>query len=342
MTSLKTSTPLLRREYLAHGVIVAGDYGVLGAEKKAGKTWKATDLAVNVAAGGAWLGLYPIDCPGPVLYFAGEGGKRKIVRRIRAAADFYGIDATDLPIKICTRAPKLTHSDHLQVFSTSSKQPAPSSSSSTPPTSQPPEPPHRTSSRWAPCSSASNTSPRPTTPPFFSPTTGTRRAPPVADRFTGAGYAEWGRFLMSVAVLSKHTDTVTQESSVLMKVEITGDELPDTELTLRRIVRAENPDDLASPLHYEVQQIADDALAAGEDPELRRPQTLRRTSPHRASRTKRMDRPTRDRRRPGRRRTPPQEAHHPRRARRFGRPRPRRAPRRHGGRVRGVAGVCGG
>ena len=43
-----------------------------------------------------------------------------------------------------------------------------------------------------------------------------------ADRFTGAGYAEWGRLLMSVAVLRKHTDSVTPESSVLLKVEITG------------------------------------------------------------------------------------------------------------------------
>src|SRR5690606_25486254 len=64
--------------YLVRRIIAAGDYGILGAAHKAGKTWLAVDLAVAVASGKPWLGIHPVDRPGPVVWFAGEGGKRKL------------------------------------------------------------------------------------------------------------------------------------------------------------------------------------------------------------------------------------------------------------------------
>src|SRR5665213_2495378 len=42
------------RRWLVRGVFPAGDYGVHGAEPKAGKTWNALDLGVSVATGTPW------------------------------------------------------------------------------------------------------------------------------------------------------------------------------------------------------------------------------------------------------------------------------------------------
>ena len=54
--------------------------GCWPAEWKGGKTWLVLDLAVAVASGGAWLGNYPIEIPGPVVVFLGEGRERKMLR----------------------------------------------------------------------------------------------------------------------------------------------------------------------------------------------------------------------------------------------------------------------
>ena len=41
---------------------------------------------MSVASGTPWLGKFGIDAPGPVLMFVGEGGERKVVRRLRAVS----------------------------------------------------------------------------------------------------------------------------------------------------------------------------------------------------------------------------------------------------------------
>src|SRR5580692_8649921 len=94
--------------YLIRPYIAVGDHGMLAAEVKAGKTWAMTDLAVSVASGTPWLGIFQADTTGPVLLFAGEGGRRKIARRFRAVCDSRGLDPTDLPIRVSVRVPHLT------------------------------------------------------------------------------------------------------------------------------------------------------------------------------------------------------------------------------------------
>jgi len=101
------------RRYLVRGVWPAGSYGVHAAEMKAQKTWNALDLAVSVASGTSWLGAFPIDDPGPVLVFAGEGGEAAIVRRLRAICASRGLTAETLPIVVCSRAPHLSDVEHL-------------------------------------------------------------------------------------------------------------------------------------------------------------------------------------------------------------------------------------
>jgi RecA-family ATPase len=101
------------RRWLVRGVWPAGDYGVLGGEPKAQKTWNADDLAVSVASGTPWLGAVPVETSGPVIVFAGEGGDGNVVRRIRAIATGRGIQPESLPLWICSRAPHLTDEAHL-------------------------------------------------------------------------------------------------------------------------------------------------------------------------------------------------------------------------------------
>lgn len=105
------------RKWLIRRVIVQGDYGVHGAEPKAGKTMNTADLAVAVASGTPWLGSLPVDNPGPVLMFVGEGGQGNILRRLDAAAVERGLpNADDLPIIVCTRAPHLNDQGHMWQF----------------------------------------------------------------------------------------------------------------------------------------------------------------------------------------------------------------------------------
>ena len=61
-----------------------------------------------------------------------------------------------------------------------------------------------------------------------------------------------GRVLLSSTVKSRHTDTAAQETTVLTEMETIGGEIPDQVLCILRPVRAENPDDLDSPLHIHV------------------------------------------------------------------------------------------
>lgn len=96
------------RRYLVRGLWPAGAYGVHAAEPKAGKTWNGLDLAVAVAAGRPFLGEFPVDTSGPVIVFAGEGGKGSVVRRLRAVAAAHGVRLEDLPITVCCRAPHLS------------------------------------------------------------------------------------------------------------------------------------------------------------------------------------------------------------------------------------------
>ena len=100
--------------YLARPLIPSDAYGVLAAAWKAGKTWIALDLAVAVSGAKAWLGAYAIELPGPVLLLLGEGGPRKMVRRLKAIADHYDLELAELPLRLCFRAPHLASFDHLE------------------------------------------------------------------------------------------------------------------------------------------------------------------------------------------------------------------------------------
>jgi len=95
--------------WLVERVWPADAYGVLAAPAKAGKTWAALDLAASIAVGHRWFGLIPCP-PGKVLYLVGEGGKREIVRRLRAIADQKGVQFHTVAenIRLLDRSIRLT------------------------------------------------------------------------------------------------------------------------------------------------------------------------------------------------------------------------------------------
>jgi hypothetical protein len=83
-------------------------------------------------------------------------------------------------------------------------------------------------------------------------------------RITGAGPSAWGRVLASAAVAHRGT-TPEGASAVVLGFELVGGEIPDTRFRVRRTVRALDPADLASPLEYAAEVLADDD-PTGADP----------------------------------------------------------------------------
>ena len=243
-----------------------GDHGMLAAEFKAGKTWAENDLAVSVASGTPWLGIFETT-PGPVLLFAGEGGARKIARRFRAVCESRGIDPANLPIRVCLRVPHLTSELAMAFVEEEIAEHKP---------------------RLV------------IIDPLYLAARGARGADLYemgahleriqvvcqrhgsalllvhhwnkigdgkgAKRMSGAGPDAWGRVLISMAVISRHTDRDTQASTVVLDLDFQGDEIAESTTRIRRKVWADDPSDLTSPLHYEVALI--EAPGTPSDPAL--------------------------------------------------------------------------
>lgn len=262
------STPPLG--FLVAPVWPADGHGVLAAQAKAGKTWADLDLALSVASGGEWLDTFPVQRAGTVLVCLGEGGERKMLRRLRAIAAWKGLAAPEaLPIHLLFRVPHLSSASQLERLAVDLDD-------------------HR------PVLVIID--------PLYLAARGAKGSDLYAmgaalegvqqlcqqvgaalvvvhhwnktgegagsDRMTGVGPQEWGRVLCSGAVLSKSTDPCTRTSTVNIAWSFEGDEIPDTTVRIRRRVWAERPDELDSPLHYELERLADDgpepAAAAGE------------------------------------------------------------------------------
>lgn len=259
------------RPWLFEPVWVAGDYGVMSAADKAGKTWAILDAAVSCAAGLPWLDQFPCQSAGPVVVFLGEGSDAKMLRRIRAIGVHKGLTRKEvdaLPILLCFRAPQLGSTKHLAVISNVLEREQPAFV---------------------------------IVDPLYLAAGGANGADLYAmgallgniqavaqtygtslliahhwnktgegnghNRSSGVGPGAWGRVLISVGVLSSHTDDTTQETTVRLEWAFKGDEIPETTMTLVRRVRAEDPTDLNSPLHYEIRRTDDATTAAASGPD---------------------------------------------------------------------------
>lgn len=247
--------------FLAEPVWPADAYGIIGAEDKLGKTWAILDLAVTVASGGRWLDLFQCAA-GPVLAFLGEGGDRKMARRLRAVAEHHEVDQLgDLPLHLCHRVPHLSRADHLAKISVRIDAIKPAVIILDP---------LYLAAHGAKSSDlfdmgahleilqhlAQHADAALVVVHHWNKTgTGTGRA-----RFSGAGSAAWGRVLVSMSADQKTTEG--NKSIVHIKAEFVGDEIPDVTHTFTRSVWADDPNDLSSPMHYELGENNNDPVEA--------------------------------------------------------------------------------
>lgn len=254
------------RRWLLRGLWPAGEYGVHSAEMKAQKTWNTVDLAVSVASGTAWLDAIPVDDPGPVVMFAGEGSESNLVRRLRAVCNARDVKAETLPIVVCTRAPHL--SDRLHLVEMAAKIDAVRPRLVT-------LDPLYLAARGAQATSLYDMGAMLEAPQHICQEAGAalwvathnnRKEGKGAGRISGAGPAEWGRILLVGEVKSRRTDPATMETTVIVQLDVIGGEIADQGLRVTRRIRAEDPDDLDSPLIYAVETSAGDDDQADPGP----------------------------------------------------------------------------
>jgi hypothetical protein len=259
--------------YVFRPVWPADAYGVLAAEDKAGKTWAVLDAAVACAAGTRWLGQFETDTPGPALLFLGEGGERRMVRRLRAVADHHAVQLESLPIRVCCRVPHLTdsaaigairheleaHPARLAVIDPLYLAARGAKGSDL----------YEMGSHLESVQRAAQDKGAALMLSHHWNKTGEGRG---HQRMSGAGPGAWGRVLVSGSV--DHLRTEADRSTVAtLTWSFRGDELPELDATVRRTVRADDPDDLASPLRYHVEPVEPppgDGPAAGLRPAHRR------------------------------------------------------------------------
>lgn len=244
--------------WLWRGLWPADAYGIVAAEDKAGKTWAVLDAAVSVAAGTSWLGAYPCESAGPVLLFAGEGGARNLSRRLRAVADAHQVAAETLPIRVCLRVPHLGAADHLAAVAAEVARQRPrlvildplylaaggASGSDLYAMGAVLEGLQHICQRAGAALLVVT---------HFNKT-GEGRG---ARRITGVGPGAWGRVLVAGHVEHRATDPAGR-STVVIGWDVTGGEVADTTVRIRRQVWSDDPGDLSAPLHYQAQPVSDD------------------------------------------------------------------------------------
>ena len=256
--------------WLIEGLWPGDAYGVLAAEDKAGKTWAALDLGVSVAAGHPWFGRFACPTPGRVLVFLGEGGERSIVRRLRAISAHKAVDLDQLAaepgLRLCFRVPKLRDGGDLAELEAELGQ--------RPARLVILDPLYLAAAGQAnggnlyemgalltPIQAICQHAGAALVVVTHWNKTGEGTGP---KRITGAGPSAWGRVLASAAVAHRGT-TPQGASAVVLGFELVGGEIADTRFRVRRTVHALDPADLASPLEYTAEVLADDD-PAGTDP----------------------------------------------------------------------------
>lgn len=78
--------------WLVKNVLCTPTYGQIAGEMKTLKTYLSQYLALAVSTGRPFLGKFPVDKPGPVVIFVGEGGRIPWSRRMPRIAKSVGID----------------------------------------------------------------------------------------------------------------------------------------------------------------------------------------------------------------------------------------------------------
>jgi len=256
------------RTWLIEGVIPEGTVGVCGASAKSGKTWVAVDLAIAVATGGKWLGRFPVHKPGPVVLYPGECGGAPLAQRFEAVQDscslehvpnvYCGsnipnisnlVDLTVVREQILRIKPVLVILDsiYLAIPDVDTKNIA------------------SVGAALYPLQQICNEVGAALLLTHHWNETGRGNG---ADRFSGAGWNAWGRFLISMRASKNHA--TESRSEVDLDFILTGSEVSEQEWRIRRTIHRVDPTDINSPLVYQL----------GDAP----PSTLTRSKPNSAQR----------------------------------------------------------
>jgi len=238
--------------WLFRGVWASEDYGVVAGSAKAGKTWSCIDAAISAASGTPWLGRFDADLIGPVLYFVGEGGKRKIMRRSMGVAEGRGLYLGDLPIQYVMRAPNLSDDVAIENLRITVDRVRPVLTIV--------DPFYLAGGAKADASKLNSMGEVLINPQMICQEANSalmvaahcnrNKGASGLDQISGAGLAEWAR-IVAILTDTKHTkDILTGRTSVDLKVELIGDEIAGEIFTVNREIWQDDPDDLASPMHY--------------------------------------------------------------------------------------------
>ncbi len=98
MTSLRSWVENFdaERDWFAQGMIEGTPTVLVIGPEKSGKSWLLQELIVATICGDSFLGRFPIQRPGPVLYLDAEYGQHETARRIIRLARARGRDATEI------------------------------------------------------------------------------------------------------------------------------------------------------------------------------------------------------------------------------------------------------
>lgn len=243
-------------QWLFRQVVTADSYGVLASAEKIGKSWAMIDAAVSAVTGTPWLGQFDTERSGGVLYFAGEGGDRKVLRRVRAVLASRDTDLEEVQrLRVASRNPDLSNRAHLdRIVRELSNHPAVLVIL---------DPLYLALGRDARSSDLANMGTYLREIQYVAQDAGaallvahhlrkTGRDTSFA-QMTGAGPSAWGRILLTGTLDKKESKTLAGgETLAVVTWQVVGDEIPAMNVQMRRRVWADDPDDLASALNYEV------------------------------------------------------------------------------------------
>jgi hypothetical protein len=243
-------------QYLFEGIISEGDYGIISAEDKAGKSLVMLDAGVSAASGTAWMGRFACITPGPVILCLGEGTERKQVRRILAIGRQKGLTDAQikaLPIHILLDVPQVKDQDHIAELEEKIRQVKPVLVEIDPfylaasgvdfaklsDVGQALKPVQTVTQRYNSALMLSHHWNK----------TGNGDS---ISRTSGVGLTAWGRFLIGIKIEKESMDPVTRKTCVLQTWSVKGDEVMTEDFSVERTVWVDDPADLTSDMHYEL------------------------------------------------------------------------------------------
>lgn len=256
------------REWLVRGVWVKGSAAVIGAEEKAGKSTALADLVAALASGTLWMNSFQVGRKFSVLVFFAEDDDAEMIRRLDAICTERGIDPDDLNVRLCFSPPNLSSVVSLAAIRAELEE-FPADVVIVDPLYLAIGSKGDGADLYAMGEVLAELSTlcrefgaSPMVAHHWNKTgTGTGRA-----RFSGTGTTQWARSIFAMSVSQVDIEQVEVDlddgrkvtqvrKTATLAFEITGNSIPNQKLAIRRKMWADDPDDLDSVLHYEVERV---------------------------------------------------------------------------------------